>query len=124
MMATDFARVTRIDLEVVGQVKKLESVRPGLLRRLVGMFACNATQFLDGAPTAIAAGEFDALRMGYHSLKGTAAGLGACRLSDMAGAAEAAAIARAHNLTELTLALRAELSAVQLEFQSIVDDSV
>lgn len=87
-MTDDAGLPPRIDEETLSNVRKLESVRPGLLDKLLTMFAANARRFLDGVDAAVAAGDVEAVRAGCHSLRGTSAGIGAQRLSHYCRKAE------------------------------------
>lgn len=80
----------RIDYIMVAQIRQLESVRPDLFSRLLTVFDTNTFSLLEEIPVRINNGEFDFLRVSFHSLKGTAASLGAQRLSCIAGIAEKA----------------------------------
>ena len=114
----------RLDHAVVEQVRQLESVRPGLLRRLVDVFERNAVQFFDGLDAQLAAGDTDALRIGFHSLKGTAASLGALRLSRLAMLTERACGDSGERtaLLQLAHALRIEFAAVRVELTRAAGD--
>jgi HPt (histidine-containing phosphotransfer) domain-containing protein len=77
-----------IDLATIAQVRQLESIRPGVLAQLVGVFQRTASASLARIRDSVQAGEGEQLRLTLHSLKGTAASLGAKRLSAIAGAFE------------------------------------
>ncbi|GEO80647.1 PAS domain S-box protein [Pararhodospirillum oryzae] len=59
-----------------------------LLRRLLGVFATEAAPRLQTLPGLLAAGDIDAARLLIHTLKGTAATLGAFPLSERAAVLE------------------------------------
>jgi len=68
---------------------------------------------------ALAAGDWDTLRVVGHNIKGTGAGYGFAAISEMGAALEAAAQARdAAGAAECTDALARYLSAVVLEFEA------
>jgi HPt (histidine-containing phosphotransfer) domain-containing protein len=94
-------------------VRQLESVRPGLLAHLVDAFARNAGEFLAAVDGHVATGARETLRIGFHSMKGTAANLGARRLSHIAGLAEHSVAAG-----EKGEALAALVQALKREFES------
>ena len=85
----DPSHVPRLDIAIVDQVNRLGAVRPGLLERLIEKFSDQALALLtlaehdDGDPE-----NPDRMRLGFHSLKGSAASLGAARLSALASQAE------------------------------------
>ena len=85
---SDYDSIERIDFSLLGQVRQLESVRPGLLAHLIEVFTRNAGEFLAAVDGHVAAGASETLRIGFHSMKGTAANLGARRFSHIAGLAE------------------------------------
>jgi HPt (histidine-containing phosphotransfer) domain-containing protein len=111
----------RIDPLIIAQVRQLESVRPGLLKHLVGVFDTKITQLFQDIPARLANNEIDALRIAFHTLKGTAASLGAQRLSYIAGLAESAAEGdtRAGELSEILKPLAEEFEAVRVELALI-----
>jgi HPt (histidine-containing phosphotransfer) domain-containing protein len=92
MSSPTFDSVPRIDYAVIAQIRQLESVRPGLAKHLVEVFERNAKQFFANIPGCLAANDMETLRIGFHSMKGTAGSLGAQRLSHIAGIAERAAV--------------------------------
>ncbi len=111
-MNLDASLEPRLDLAIIDQVRKLGAVRPGLLQRLVEKFDDGTGEFL-----AFAAGHAgsetaqERMRQGFHSLKGSAAGLGATRLSALAWEAE-----RACGADGAADALAARIDAVRDEF--------
>ena len=88
-MQQDPSLVPRLDMTVIEQVRHLEAVRPGLLPRLIEKFVEQTRALLEDAERDHA-GISERMRLGFHSLKGTAASLGASRLSAYAGQAERA----------------------------------
>lgn len=112
----------RIDRDLVEQVRQLETVRPGVLRQLVTMFEQNTARLLGDIDARLAARQTDALRVAFHSLKGTSASLGALRLSQLAAIAEGIAAGEddaAAALPPLATALRAEFAAACAELETV-----
>lgn len=109
----------RIDHEMVAQVRQLESVRPGLFSHLIGVFDTNATALFKEIPERITNKEMESLRVSFHSLKGTAASLGAQRLSFIADIAEKAAEnnASTQSLELIFMHLSEEFEATRIELQ-------
>lgn len=113
--------VPRIDGDLVEQVRQLEAVRPGVLQQLVTMFIQSTARMLADIDARLAAGQTDALRVAFHSLKGTSASLGALRLSQLAAIAEGIAAGEddaAAALPPLATALRAEFAAACAELET------
>lgn len=90
----------RLDHSVIDQVRELSAVRPGLLVSLVETFGRNTALMLSETTGRLEEGDFENLRVSFHSLKGTAASLGARRLSVLAGSVEYA-LAHCASLGEL-----------------------
>jgi HPt (histidine-containing phosphotransfer) domain-containing protein len=107
----------RLDLAVIERVRELESVRPGLLQRLIEVFDRNAQQIFDALDARLAAGAVEDLRIGFHSLKGTAASLGALRLSHLAMLTEQAC---SDGVVDANL--HPLLQQLQLEFTAVRDE--
>ena len=114
MPTTDADSIPRIDYAIVAQIRQLESARPGLAKHLVAGFEYNIAQFLGTIDSRIAAADNEALRRGFHSMKGTAASLGALRLSHIAGIAESVATGEKNAESLLEVAQR-----VWLEFEAM-----
>lgn len=114
----------RIDHEMVAQVRQLESVRPGLFRHLIGVFDTNTTALFKEIPERIANNEMESLRISFHSLKGTAASLGAQRFSFIADIAERAAQsnASAQSLELIFKHLSDEFEATRIALQQAALD--
>jgi len=114
-----------LDRTVVDQIVQLEAVRPGLLDHLVSVFQKNFTELISSMEQQLAAGEHEALRIGFHSLKGASASLGALRLSKMAGFAESLAASNfgIEPLQEIREALTAEFGLVRSELVQITKSS-
>ena len=90
-MQQDPSLVPRLDMTVIEQVRRLEAVRPGLLPRLIEKFVEHTHALLAEAERDAGRAEMaERMRLGFHSLKGSAASLGASRLSAFAGQAERA----------------------------------
>jgi signal transduction histidine kinase/DNA-binding response OmpR family regulator/HPt (histidine-containing phosphotransfer) domain-containing protein len=68
---------------------------PGHLRRLVAVFLADAPKLIESVAGGLAAGDHDRVMRAAHSLKSTAASLGARRLSVLAAQVEASARAGA-----------------------------
>ncbi len=117
MTAGDINAIARIDHTIIAQIRQLESVRPGLTKHLVEVFERNAVTFFEGIDVRINAGDTETLRIGFHSMKGTAASLGAQRLSHIAGIAERIASGddASSSLLEITQALKLEFEATRIE---------
>lgn len=115
MNGADFTAHARLDLSQIDQIVQLESVRPGLLKHLIGVFERNFTALMQRLPDQLEAGEQESLRVAFHSLKGAAASLGVQRLSTMAGVAESLAAdgAAAADFDPLIALMEEEFAAVQ-----------
>jgi histidine phosphotransfer protein HptB len=107
----------RINHDMVAQVLQLESVRPGLFKHLIGIFDANALKLFQEIPERIANQEMEALRIAFHSMKGTSASLGAQRLSYIADIAESAAKGdySEASMEDIVKCLREEFEAVRSE---------
>mgnify|MGYP001204868296 CR=1 FL=1 len=79
----------QIDLNTIAQIRLLESIRPGVLGQLVGVFERTATTSLARIRQGVLENDLEQLRLTLHSLKGTAGSLGARRLSAIACVFEA-----------------------------------
>lgn len=101
----------QIDHTIIAQIRLLEAVRPGLLRQLVELFFQNADRLFAEIDSNSGTLANEKLRMGFHSLKGTAASLGAARLSTVAAVAERAASGEAPVDAQSITALRTEYYA-------------
>lgn len=113
----DPASLPRVDRTIIAQIRELEAVRPGVLRHLIGMFINNTALVLNEIDGRILAGESEELRIAFHSLKGTAASLGAARLSRLAAGAESAAARDMDSLMQWAEQLRVEFAATSVELE-------
>jgi signal transduction histidine kinase/HPt (histidine-containing phosphotransfer) domain-containing protein len=126
-MANQNAPPPRIDTEMVRRLGEIERSRPGFLARLLVSFGHNQRRFVDAIDALVAANDRERLRVGAHTLKGSAASLGAARLAALAGDLEAiAAEGDWAAITEAGERLRAELepslAALNEAFSRLVDD--
>jgi HPt (histidine-containing phosphotransfer) domain-containing protein len=78
----------RLDMATLNSLLHLDQQRPGSIRRLIDLFAGDHGRFLRSARSLLAEADFDALRHGLHTLKGSSGSLGAMRLSALAALAE------------------------------------
>lgn len=126
MPTTDADSIPRIDYAIVAQIRQLESTRPGLAKHLVAVFVHNAAQFLSTIDSLIAAASTDRLHRGFHSLKGTAASLGALRLSHIAGIAETIVTDEkdAESLLEIAQCVRLEFEAMRGELARAAEQEI
>ena len=101
----------RLDVSILEQIRQLGAIRPGLLPRLIRKFQESTEEFLASTMPGENRAPVDRMRMGFHTLKGTAASLGAARLSALAWQVE-------HALSTGTDpdSLRTEIEAVRAEF--------
>lgn len=115
-----------LDLEAIERIRALEAVRPGLLAKLIGMFLNTtsenlqqAAQLLDSEPL-----DHEALRVLFHTLKGSAANLGALALSATASQAESQAKQgdSAQSLAPALASLQAEFQRTRAAMQDLVAD--
>lgn len=97
-----------IDQATIAQIRQLESVRPGVLRQLLALFESSGQRQLELIDSQLRPPAHEVLRVAFHTLKGSAASLGALRCAAAAESAEhaAAAGADAATLTSLACALR------------------
>ncbi len=120
---TAFESEPRLDRQIIAQVVALESVRPGLLSNLIGIFE----RSFDNVPRCLEAlrqcGDYEQPRLAFHSLKGAAAGMGATRLSMMAGRAESIAEAKqeAVHIINAAESICTEFDAVVAALRSELD---
>jgi CheY-like chemotaxis protein/HPt (histidine-containing phosphotransfer) domain-containing protein len=91
--ADEPAEAVGTDLEpaMIAQLRSLDAGHPGFLRELVENFAADSAELVASLPAQVAARDGDAVRTAAHRLKGTAANLGAKRLSEACAALEEAA---------------------------------
>lgn len=80
-----------LDPMTCSQLAVLEGSSPGILRRLVESFIARQSRAVADADRMLQAGNTQGLRMMAHSLKGSAASLGASALALLAGRIEHAA---------------------------------
>jgi HPt (histidine-containing phosphotransfer) domain-containing protein len=90
-----------IDPEAIARIRSLESVRPGILHKLTDMFIQNTEGHLSRLPELIQHNSHDELIVLFHTLKGSAANIGANRLSHAAGEGETLCKASPLNQEEL-----------------------
>lgn len=107
----------RIDYAVIEQVRQLGAVRPGLLQRLVEKFRESTEALLAPASTHDLAAQSERLRIGFHTLKGAAASLGAARLSALAWHIE-----RSLSTGIDASQLQVELEAIRLEADETLEE--
>jgi HPt (histidine-containing phosphotransfer) domain-containing protein len=99
----------RIDVETINRLAVIERSRPGFLPRLVESFGGNQRRFIAGIDASLAADDRASLRIGAHTLKGSAASLGAVHLAQLAGDLESIAMsAPPAAIAEAASRLRAE----------------
>jgi len=116
-VSLDASLEPRLDFAIIDQVRQLGAVRPGLLHRLVERFNDSAREFLDSAAReAGSEAASERLRLGFHSLKGSSASLGASRLSALAWEAELA-----FGAGVAPDALRACIDAARIEFDQAIE---
>ena len=83
-----------LDPDVVGQLRALaQAGNPGLLSKLQASFARDTPQRLADLRSAVAAGDGDAVAFNVHTLKGSAANLGARGIVESCDAIETACAA-------------------------------
>lgn len=80
-MTVDPLRTQALDAATLSRLRQLEDASPGIIAKVVDGFITNQAQFIDEAPGLIATGDFDALRIRVHALRGAAASLGAMSLA-------------------------------------------
>jgi HPt (histidine-containing phosphotransfer) domain-containing protein len=115
----------RIDQAILREVLALDAEHAGLLQRLHGHIVRQTAELfaqLDGAPANLDA---EGLRRSLHTLKGTAASLGARRLSVIAARAEESTHDRDRDeFDALISALRDESVAVYAELLRISQGAI
>ncbi len=92
-MLIDNPASAQLDLLLVHRLCEIERSRPGFLPKLLDSFRRNQRRFVDSAEALLATDDRERLRAGAHTLKGSAASLGAARLAALAGQVESIAIA-------------------------------
>lgn len=111
-----------LDPMTCSQLAVLEGSSPGILRRLVESFIARQSRAVADSDQLLQAGNTEGLRMMAHSLKGTAASLGATTLALHAGRIEHAAGHGQHDVCEQLLrALPDEFDAAVLALRAWVD---
>ena len=70
--------------ETMEQLRLLDLSQPGLLNELLRMFEAGRQLYLNQLEQALANADFEELRVCAHTLKGSAAGMGALQLSKLA----------------------------------------
>jgi HPt (histidine-containing phosphotransfer) domain-containing protein len=119
---SDDSEEPRLDLSVIDQIRRLGSVKPGLLPRLVEMFRESTGTFLESSTGGEGTPQNEQIRVGLHTLKGTAASLGATRLSGLAHELERAlssGLTQGNLISELQI-IRAEFEETMREMDVIV----
>jgi HPt (histidine-containing phosphotransfer) domain-containing protein len=121
MSTAMFGHEIRVDPCFLAQIHLLESVRPGLAKRLVDVFRTNTLEFLTQVDSYLLANDLETLRIGFHSLKGAAGSLGAKRLACIADLAERVIEGKSSaSLGELIDCARAEYDEVHGELAALV----
>ncbi|MCB1606151.1 MAG: Hpt domain-containing protein [Xanthomonadales bacterium] len=77
-----------LDQSMIDQLRQLESIRPGLLGHLFGVFERSVDSLFAELEHQSRGGMHNELRIAFHSLKGSAASLGARRFCRVAEHAE------------------------------------
>ena len=110
-----------VDPEILQMLADLqEPGEPDLLRELITLFLRDTPERLDTALRALAASDFDTAGRAAHSVKGSAANLGAHALQAHAGTAEAAARRQdASALTTALVALDEEFALVRAQLERV-----
>jgi HPt (histidine-containing phosphotransfer) domain-containing protein len=110
-----------VDPETLQMLAELqEPGEPDLLRELITLFLRDTPERMDAARAALASLDFETAGRAAHSVKGSAANLGANQLQALAGTAEAAA--RDQDATALTAALAAldeEFARVRAQLERV-----
>lgn len=101
-------------LDAVALTRLKELGGSQLVREMIALFALHAPRQLDVADAAWAARNLNVLRRSVHSLKSTAANLGATALNDLAAAAELALVEQElpPDIPQRLASMRAELERV------------
>ena len=111
-----------VDPEVLQMLADLqEPGEPDLLRELLTLFLRDTPERLDALTRALAAADFDTAGRAAHSVKGSAANLGASQLQELASVAEIAARQRdAAALTPAATAVDAEFTQVRIQLEDLL----
>lgn len=80
-----------LNADLCGQLQMLEQSSPGFLQKLINGFIVRQSRAIADATLMVARADLEGLRTHAHSLKGSAASLGAYVLSGLAGELEHAA---------------------------------
>jgi HPt (histidine-containing phosphotransfer) domain-containing protein len=117
------ATVPRLDPSVLGALCEFcPGNGTGILKEVVGIFLEDAPAHLRAVETAVATGDRDALRSRAHSIKGSAANVGAVRLSKIAASLEQSLKDGEHVDVIAALAfLEEEFDAVRVEMRRMAD---
>ena len=122
MSSHEDARTKPVDPEVLQMLADLqEPGEPDLLRELITLFLRDTPERLDALRRALAREDLETTGRAAHSLKGSAANLGAAGLQTLAASAEAAA----HNrdqpaLVTLLASLEAEFAQVRRQLEELL----
>lgn len=111
-----------VDTEVLQMLADLqEPGEPDLLRELLALFLRDTPERLDALRRALARDDFDTTGRAAHSVKGSAANLGAGALQALAARAEAAAQARdGAAVAALLASLDAEFAQVRRQLEELL----
>jgi HPt (histidine-containing phosphotransfer) domain-containing protein len=122
MSSHEDARTKPVDPEVLQMLADLqEPGEPDLLRELITLFLRDTPERLDALRRALAREDLETTGRAAHSLKGSAANLGAAGLQTLAASAEAAARNRDQPaLSTLLASLDAEFAQVRRQLEELL----
>ena len=122
MSSHEDARTNPVDPEVLQMLADLqEPGEPDLLRELITLFLRDTPERLDALRRALARDDLETTGRAAHSLKGSAANLGAAGLQSLAASAETAARDRAQpGLVTLLALLDAEFAQVRRQLEDLL----
>ena len=111
-----------VDPEVLQMLDELqEPGEPDLLRELVTLFLRDTPERLEALAMGLASGDLDSAARAAHSVKGSAANLGAMDLHTLASSAEQEARAgRAQAVEALQVQLAHEFGRVQAQLDALL----
>lgn len=115
-----------IDTRVIQELKALDEGQGELLKQLVEMFVGGGEERIALLESAHRSGDAKALNAEAHSLKSSAANLGANRMSELCFVLEQTkdpAIAQGPGTAETLKQLRIEFASASRELQAFVDGS-
>lgn len=111
-------RPSGIDLQTLGELRRLLAGQPGGLGQIVGVFVQESRRRLLAIHEALARGECEPLRLAAHTIRGSAEMIGAGRLADLGRELEEGApAADAVALEPLFRQLRAEYERVERQLE-------